>query len=88
MNINPIILATIEIMDKDQLRKILTTRKEYVVVHTHIFNAGSYVKVRFTDNYNYNRRIRDVSGYDYVIESFYLKRYIRDWAKKNNIPIL
>lgn len=85
MNINPIILATIEIMDEDQLQKILTTKKEYVRVNTHIFNAGSYVKLSFTDRFS---NIRNTSGYDYIIESFYLKRYVKDWAKENNIPIV
>ena len=84
MNINPIILATIEVMDENQLRKILTTKKEYVRVKTHIFNAGSYVDVQFTDRFN---NMRNVSGYDYIIESHNLKRYIRDWAQRNNIPI-
>lgn len=85
MNINPIVLATIEIMDEDQLQKILTTKKEYVRVTSHIFNAGSYVKLSFTDKFN---NIRNRSGYDYIMESFYLKRYVRDWANKNNIPIV
>ena len=84
MNINPIILATIGVMDENQLRKILTTKKEYVRVKTHIFNAGSYVKIQFTNKFN---NMRNTSGYDYIIESHNLKRYIRDWAQRNNIPI-
>ena len=84
MNINPIILATMEVMDKDQLRKILTTKKEYVRVKTHIFNAGSYVKIQFTNKFS---NMKNISGYDYIIESHNLKRYIRDWVQRNNIPI-
>ena len=84
MNINPIILATMEVMDENQLRKILTTKKEYVRVKTHIFNAGPYVKIQFTNKFN---NMRNTSGYDYIIESHNLKRYIRDWAQRNNIPI-
>lgn len=84
MNINPIILATIEVMDENQLRKILTTKKEYVRVKTHIFNAGSYVKIQFTNKFS---NMRNTSGYDYIIESHNLKRYIRDWSSRNNIPI-
>ena len=84
MNIHPMILTTIEVMDEDQLRKILTTKKDYVRVKTHISNAGYSVEVKFTDNFS---NMRNVSGYDYIIESHNLKRYIRDWAKRNNIPI-
>ena len=45
-------------------KRILNSSKEYVVLYLHVFNTGSYVTIRLTDNYN---RYKNVSKNGNVI---------------------
>ena len=40
-------------------KRVLNSNKEYTVLYLHVFNAGSYVTVRLTDDYN---RYKNVSN--------------------------
>jgi len=46
-NFNDIVRA-IEPKDKDRIRNSI---KEYCVIRLHIFNAGSYVEIKLTDDF-------------------------------------
>ena len=43
--------------DKDK-KRVLNSNKEFTVLYLHVFNAGSYVTIRLTDDYN---RYKNVS---------------------------
>lgn len=76
-----IIMATIEAMDDKQRNKIFKTKREYVVVKCYIFNTGIIVDVKCTDRY---RNVRIGSGYNYIIESANMIRYVRSYIKNNS----
>jgi len=40
-------------------RRIRASTKEYIVLYLHIFNAGSYVDCRLTDDYNRYKNVSD-----------------------------
>ena len=45
------------ISDKDK-KRVLNSNKEFTVLYLHVFNVGSYVTIRLTDDYN---RYKNVS---------------------------
>lgn len=81
MNRKEIIMATIEEMDDKQRNRILKTNKAYVRVKCSIFNAGAIVDVKCTDTF---RNVRVGSGYNYIIESANMIRYVRSYIKNNS----
>lgn len=81
MNRKEIIMATIEAMDDKQRNRILNTNKEYVRVKCSIFNAGAIVNVTCTNTY---KNVRVGSGYNYIIESANMIRYVRSYIKNNS----
>lgn len=81
MNRKEIIEATISEMDDKQINKILKTKREYVIVRCSVFNAGVIVDVKCTDRY---RNVRVGSGYNYIIESANMIRYVRSYIKNNS----
>lgn len=74
-------MATIEEMDDSQRNRILNTKKEYVRVKCSIFNAGAIVDVKCTDTF---KNVRAGSGYNYIIESANMIRYVRSYIKNNS----
>ncbi len=40
-------------------KRILNTNKEYIVIYLHVFNSGSFVSIRLTDDFN---RYKNVSN--------------------------
>lgn len=74
-------MATIEAMDDSQRNRILNTKKEYVRVKCSIFNAGAIVDVTCTNKY---RDMHVGSGYNYIIESANMIRYVRSYIKNNS----
>ena len=81
MNAKDIIEATISEMDDKQRSRITKTAKEYVIVRCSIFNAGATVNVKCTDNYV---NVRNNSGYDYIIDSASMARYVRRYIRNNS----
>lgn len=81
MNRKEIIEATIEAMDDKQRNRILNTTKEYVIVRCSIFNAGAIIRVKCTNTYV---NVRNNNGYDYIIESANMIRYVRSYIKNNS----
>lgn len=81
MNRKEIIEATISEMDDKQINKILKTKREYVIVRCSIFNAGAIVDVKCTDRY---RNVRVGNGYNYIIESANMIRYVRSYINNNS----
>ena len=81
MNGQEIIEATISEMDDRQRNRIANTIKEYVIVRCSIFNAGAIVNVKCTDKLV---NIRNRSGYDYIIDSASMARYVRRYIRNNS----
>ena len=46
-------------MSNKDKKRVLNSNKEYAVLYLHVFNTGSYVTIRLTDDYN---RYKNVSN--------------------------
>lgn len=55
-NLNEVINS---LSDKDK-KRVLNSSKEYTVLYLHVFNVGSYVTIRLTNDYN---RYKNVSNF-------------------------
>ncbi len=76
---NSIKLILSNATEKDRNR-ILSTNKEFIVCEVSVFNAGSVIVVRCTNDYN---RYQNVSndGYSFIMEAEVIKNMI-SWKKQ------
>lgn len=81
MNRKEIIEATISEMDDKQRSRIVNTTKEYVIVRCSIFNAGAIIRVKCTNTFV---NVRNNNGYNYIIDSANMIRYVRSYIKNNS----
>lgn len=60
--------------EKDK-KRILSTNKEFIVCDVSVFNAGSVIVVKCTDDYNRYQNISN-DGYSFIMESEVIKNMI------------
>jgi len=55
-----ILPQVINSLDEKDKKRLMISNKEYIVLELHIFNAGSFVTCKLTNDYN---RYKNVSNY-------------------------
>ena len=81
MDAKGILKAIISEMDDKQRNRIINTAKEYVIVRCSIFNAGTIINIKCTNKYV---NVRNSSGYDYIIDSASMAKYVHGYIINDN----